>query len=142
MVNGFVYCGVIMGCQMAYEPRRAQEWTAALTRWCERQPDLVSFTGACLVHRAEIMQLHGAWSDALRESERAGVRCEKAMNRSAAAQASYRRGELHRLRGESEAAEEAYRAARLGGYEPQPGLALLRLAQGNGDAAAAAIRRC
>ena len=66
IVNGFVYCGVIMGCQAAYEPRRAQEWTAALTRWCEQQPDMVSFTGTCLVHRAEIMQLHGAWPDALR----------------------------------------------------------------------------
>src|SRR5512134_2737221 len=47
VVNGFVYCGVIMGCQTAYEPRRAQEWTAALTRWCEQQPDMVSFTGTC-----------------------------------------------------------------------------------------------
>lgn len=59
IVNGFVECGVIAGCQAAYEPRRAQEWTAALTSWCEQQPGMVSFTGTCLVHRAEIMQLRG-----------------------------------------------------------------------------------
>jgi hypothetical protein len=131
IVNGFVYCGVITGCQAAYEPRRAQEWTAALTRWCEQQPDMVSFTGTCLVHRAEIMQLRGAWPDALEEARRAGERCALAMNESAAAQALYRQGEVHRLQGEFAAAEEAYRDARRRGYEPQPGLALLRLAQGD-----------
>jgi DNA-binding CsgD family transcriptional regulator len=141
IVNGFIYCGVITGCRAAYEPRRAQEWTAALTRWCEQQPDIVSFTGTCLVHRAEIMQLRGAWPDALQEARLAGERCALAMNESAAAQALYRQGEVYRLQGEFAAAEEAYRDARRGGYEPQPGLALLRLAQGDGEAAAAAIRR-
>ena len=141
IVNGFVYCGVISGCQAAYEPRRAQEWTAALTSWCEQQPDMVSFTGTCLVHRAEIMQLHGAWPEALEEARRAGERCALAMNESAAAEALYRQGELHRLQGELGIAENDYRNARRGGYEPQPGLALLRLAQGNRAAAVAAIRR-
>jgi DNA-binding CsgD family transcriptional regulator len=141
IVNGLVYCGVITGCQAAYEPRRAQEWTAALTRWCEQQPDMVSFSGTCLVHRAEIMQLHGAWPEALEEARRAGERCALARNESAGAQAHYRRGELHRLQGELGAAEEDYRNAHRGGYEPQPGLALLRLAQGNREAAVAAIRR-
>ena len=72
IVNGLVYCGVIMGCRAAHEPRRAQEWTAALTRWCDAQPDLVSFTGTCRLHRAELMQLHGAWSDALAEAPARG----------------------------------------------------------------------
>src|SRR5215212_4542167 len=60
IVTGIVYCGVILSCQEVYELARAQEWTAALTRWCEQQPDLFAFTGRCLIHRAEIMQVHGA----------------------------------------------------------------------------------
>jgi DNA-binding NarL/FixJ family response regulator len=136
IVTGLVYCSVIDGCQEVYALRRAQEWTAALTRWCDDQPDMIAFTGRCLVHRAEIMQLDGAWDAALREARRAGARPGRA-----AGQAHYRQGELHRLRGELARAEEAYRAASRHGTEPQPGLAQLRLAQGDHDAAAAAIRR-
>ena len=141
IVSGLVYCGVIVGCQGAYELRRAQEWTTALARWCDEQPDMVSFTGTCQVHRAEILELHGAWRDALEEARQAGENCMRAKNLRAAAEALYRQGELHRLRRELGAAEEAYRKASRGGFEPQPGLALLRLAQGKDDAAAAAIRR-
>jgi DNA-binding CsgD family transcriptional regulator/tetratricopeptide (TPR) repeat protein len=138
--TGFVYCGVIMACQEVYEIRRAGEWTAALTRWCDEQPDVVAFTGRCLVHRAEIMQLRGAWGDALEEARRAGRRFEETMN-PAAGLAFYRQGELLRLQGEFGAAEEAYREASRCGWEPQPGLAQLRLAQGRADVAAAAIGR-
>ena len=69
IVTGLVYCTVIDGCHEAYELRRAREWTAALTRWCAAQPEMVSFTGSCLVHRAEIMQLHGSWEEALEEAQ-------------------------------------------------------------------------
>ncbi len=141
IVTGIVYCGVILACEEVYELRRAREWTAALARWCERQPDLLAFTGRCLVHRAQLLQLQGAWPDALAEAERANRRFDKAMNQAAAAKACYLRGEVHRLRGEFAEAEEAYRGASKLGSEPQPGLALMRLAQGNVDAAAAAIRR-
>jgi len=141
IVVGVVYCGVILACQQVYEVRRAKEWTAALTDWCAEQPDLVAFTGRCLVHRSEILQLQGAWSDALEEARRAGERFARQLNPRASGVASYRQGELLRLRGEFEAAEEAYRTASGHGWEPQPGLAQLRLAQGRTDAAVAAIRR-
>lgn len=141
IVTGIVYCGVIACCEEAFDPRRAQQWTNALTRWWEEQPQLVAFTGRCLTHRAGIMQLHGAWRDALEAALFARERCEQAMNRAATGQALYQQGELHRLQGDAAEAEAAYREAARYGREPQPGLALLRLQQGDVDAAAAAIRR-
>jgi hypothetical protein len=92
IVTGMVYCSVIMGCQEVYELRRAQEWTAALTQWCEQQPDMVAFTGRCLGHRAEMLELHGAWRDALEEAQWARQRCEQVKNQAAAAQAFYLQG--------------------------------------------------
>jgi ATP/maltotriose-dependent transcriptional regulator MalT len=141
IATGIVYCGVILACEDVYELRRAREWTDVLGRWCEQQPDLVAFSGRCLVHRAQILRLQGEWPAALAEAERADRRFEQSMNTAAAAKASYLRAEVRRLRGELQAAEEGYREASVLGLEPQPGLALLRLAQGTIDAAAAGIRR-
>jgi DNA-binding CsgD family transcriptional regulator len=138
---GIVYCGAILACQDAHELRRAQEWTAALADWCARQPDLIAFSGRCLVHRAQIMRLHGAWPEALEEAARAEERCLEGGNPSAAGGACYERGEIHRLRGDFRAAETAYREASGLGWEPQPGFALMRLAQGKAQAAETAIRR-
>jgi DNA-binding CsgD family transcriptional regulator len=141
VATGILYCSVISSYRRVFAFNRAREWTAALTRWCEGQPQLVAFTGTCLVHRAEIMQLGGAWPDALAEARRAADRLSGSLERDAAAAACYQQAEIHRLRGDFDAAEEAYRDASRLGLEPQPGLALLRLAQRRPEAAARAIQR-
>jgi ATP/maltotriose-dependent transcriptional regulator MalT len=142
IVAGIVYCNTIAFCQGVYELRRARDWTSALTRWCAEQPDMVAHNGLCLVHRAQLMTLAGAWPDALAELDRLRARfTEGVLNQRALGHAAYCEGELHRLRGRLAAAEDAYRTASRLGREPQPGLSLLRLAQGSGETAAAAIRR-
>jgi DNA-binding CsgD family transcriptional regulator len=142
IVTGIVYCNTIAFCRDAYELRHAREWTEALTQWCAGQPEMVAHLGLCLVHRAEILQLQGAWDDSLAEARRAADRfTEGVLNELACGEARYRQGEVHRLRGEVAAAEEAYRAASRCGREPRPGLALLRLAEGKAWAAVGGIRR-
>ncbi|MEQ9094255.1 MAG: hypothetical protein RLN63_09105 [Miltoncostaeaceae bacterium] len=74
VATGFVYCSVIEGCHLTYELERAGEWTLALTEWCEQQPDLVPFTGTCLIHRAEILQVRGALDEAFAHARRARER--------------------------------------------------------------------
>ena len=138
---GAVYCSMIEACEEISELRRAQEWTAALTVWCDRQRGMVTFTGQCLVHRATIRQLRGDWDEALEEAQKACERLAVAADEYATGAAKYRVGELFRCRGDSSAAEEAYGQAGEWGCDPQPGLALLWLAQGRTDAAVAAITR-
>ena len=140
IVTGIVYCNTISFCRAVHELRHVREWTDALSSWCARQPEMVAHNGLCLVHRAEIRLLRGDWDSALEEARRAGERFVDTGHR-AAGLACYRQGELLRLQGNFAESEEAYRKASGFGWEPQPGLAQLRLAQGRADAAVAAIRR-
>ena len=141
IIRGLAYCAVIGACQEAFDLGRAKEWTQALTNWCASQPDLVPYRGQCLVHRAQLMLLQGEWADAKHEAERARDTLAHAPDQGSIGMAFYELGELHRLRGLFAEAEEAYREASRWGHAPEPGLARLRLAQGQIAAAEAASRR-
>jgi DNA-binding NarL/FixJ family response regulator len=137
---GIIYCAVVDGCVEACDLRRAAEWTEALRRWCDDQPDLVPYRGQCMVHRSQVLLAHGSWDDAASEAELACQRLADPLH-PALGLAHYQRGELHRLRGELAAAAEAYRQASRCGHDPVPGFALLRLAEGDIDGAVRAARR-
>jgi DNA-binding CsgD family transcriptional regulator len=140
VLTGLSYCTAIACCSQLYVMDRAREWTEALAGWCAAQPDLVPFSGTCLVHRAELMQLAGSWREAIEQAQRASDRVSRKADWQATADSFYQQGEVHRLRGDFAAAERAYRSARELGREAQPGLALLGLAQGRAADAVTAIR--
>lgn len=144
---GIVYCAAIDACYEMADIGRAREWTQTLSRWCAGQPDLVAFRGRCAVHRAETLRFGGAWSKALAEAGQvcrsvpgdAGVTASwRALPIGAAC---YEMAEIHRMRGDLAEAEQFYRDASQHGRPPEPGLALLRLAQGKHTIAQASIRR-
>jgi DNA-binding CsgD family transcriptional regulator len=139
IISGVVYCSVLSVCHDLFDLRRAKEWTTALTAWCDAHPDML-FRGECLVRRSELLQLEGAWDEALAEAEQACARLGARSHPRDAGTSPYRAAELYRLRGEFQKAEDLYRRASQGGRNPHPGLALLRLAQGQNEAAAVAIR--
>jgi DNA-binding CsgD family transcriptional regulator len=141
MYTGIAYCTVIAGCSDLFDLRRAREWTAALTRWCDSQPDIVPYRGNCLVHRCELMRLEGAWTDAMEAARQACDYLSEPVKWDTLGSAHYQLGELHRLRGEFAEAEESYRRASESGHQPEPGMPLLRLTQGRTDVAATVLRR-
>ena len=134
VVTGLIYCSAIAAGQRIYAFEHTREWTGALDTWCEARPQMVLFKGHCLVHRAQILRLGGAWPRALEEAQSAVSRCIGDFDREAAGLAHYEQAEVHRLRGEVPAAEGCYREASRCGVEPQPGGARARA----GDRRAAA----
>lgn len=141
IMTGLIYCSLVEVCQQVFALGRAREWTDALARWCDDQPQMVAFTGTCLLHRAQIKQFGGEWPDAKAEVLRACERFSLRGDASPPAGALYQQAELHRLRGEFAEADDAYRRVARSGSDPQPGLSLLRFAQGRTGAACAGIRR-
>ncbi len=139
MVAGGIYCSVLEACGEIFDLRRAQEWTSALEKWCNAQQDIVPYRGHCLIRRAEILQMQGAWPDALVEAQCACERLSQPTPKPAVGPAFYRKAEMHRLRGEFAEAEQAYREASQWERTPRPGLALLQLAQGQVQLAYATI---
>jgi ATP/maltotriose-dependent transcriptional regulator MalT len=137
---GQVYCAVISVCRACLDLERGAEWTRTLSRWCEAQPDLQPYRGQCLVHRSEVLQVHGRWDDALAEAQRV-LDVERGGRDVALGMALYQRAELHRVRGDERRAEQGFRDALSAGHDPQPGLALLRLAQGKAGPALLSLRR-
>ncbi|HCT79037.1 MAG TPA: helix-turn-helix transcriptional regulator [Micromonosporaceae bacterium] len=141
-VTGLVYCNVIGSCHEVYEVRRAREWTTALNLWCDSRPQFTgAYSGICRIHRSQLLQLGGDWPDAVLEAKLACAALTQGYGEIVAGGAFYQLGEVHRLRGEMSEADEAYRTASRYGSDTQPGLSLLRLAQGKTEAAVAAIGR-
>jgi class 3 adenylate cyclase len=137
--TGMIYCVAISTTAELADYDRAGQWTDASTRWCERQ-SITGFPGICRVHRAEIMRLRGAWAEAEQEARRALTELST-FNLMMAGEGFYELGEIRMRMGDLEGAKDAFRQANELGREPQPGLALLRLAEGKVDAARSAMRR-
>jgi DNA-binding CsgD family transcriptional regulator len=138
--SGIIYCAVIGNCHLVFDLERALQWTVALDRWCRARPDMVAFSGQCQSHRAELFRLHGAWAEARKAAAVAQGLAARG-DPQALYGGFYQQGEVERLAGKLDTAEECYRQAARSGWEPQPGLALLLLARGQARQAQSMIRR-
>jgi DNA-binding NarL/FixJ family response regulator len=136
---GDIYCSVLEACAEIFDVRRGREWTMSMTQWCGTQPELVRYRGECLIYRAQFQQAEGAWSGAFDDAQRACDRLQSPPH-PALGMAWYRLGDIHRLRGEFAKADHAYRQATQAGRRPQPGWSLMRLAQGDAQAALGALQ--
>jgi len=139
LTTGRIYCSTISVCRNLADWRRALEWTDAAERWCRRQ-GVSGFPGICRVHRAEIMHFRGSWADAEREAKRA---CDELSRYDLllSGEAQYEIGEVRLRVGDLEGAREAFRQAHQLSREPEPGMSLLRLAQGDAPGANISVKR-
>ncbi len=138
---GNIYCSMIEACQEISDFQRVAEWTTALTRWCDEQPGLLTFTGQCAVHRGQVMRARGAYGEALVEFDTAKERYSALGNVQFAGLAMAERGTVLRILGRYAEADEAFDEAIQYGQDPQPELATLWLARGRSRAAVGAVRR-
>jgi len=139
--TGDAYCTVIDACAELFDVARCRSWTDSFVRWCDTQQDLVLYRGHCFLHRAELMGVVGTWPEALDEARRACDRLAAPLLPTVIGAAHCIEGDLLRLLGRLDEAQAAYERAAELGHDPQPGLALLRLAEDGLDAADAMIRR-
>jgi tetratricopeptide (TPR) repeat protein len=137
--SGNIYCHLMTACNEIGDLRRAGEWTEATARWCESMPGAGPFMGICRVHRAQVLQVRGDWDGALREATRVTSELID-LDVPVVAEAHYLLGDLLRLRGRMADAEAAFLEGHRLGRDPQPGLALLRLAIGEVETAISSIR--
>jgi class 3 adenylate cyclase len=135
-----VYCSTIDACRDLAEWQRAAEWTEEADREMRRQR-IRGYPGVCRVHRAEIKRMRGAWPEAEEEARQACIELEQFGLLIGLGWGNYEIGEVRLRMGDFTAAEEAFRRAYEYGRDPEPGLSLLRLAQGDAAGAASSIKR-
>jgi tetratricopeptide (TPR) repeat protein len=136
--TGVLYCELVCALQGLAQYDVAEEWTEAMERWCETNA-IGSLHGRCRVHRAEILRLRGSCNEAEGQALMACEELRPYLRR----ELGWPLNELGRIRlhkGDIAGAEEALLGAHRAGWDPQPGLALVRLAQGDAATAAASIR--
>jgi class 3 adenylate cyclase/tetratricopeptide (TPR) repeat protein len=138
VTTGAVFCNVMAACRDSADYRRGSEWAEVSKSWCERQ-DIAGFPGICRVHRAEFMRLTGAWEEAEAEVRRATEELLD-FHPAVAGAAFHELGEVRLRIGDLDGADEAFAQAQELGDDGQPGRALVLLARGSVDAAAASIR--
>ncbi len=140
LLSAGIYCSSISVCEAISDIARAQAWTSAFEQWAGSRPVGTPMSGSCRMHRAVILWLHGSWIEAEREA-RLACREQNGTVAMDAGRAWYQVGEIRRLVGDLAGAEEAFAHAGRYGSEVQPGMALLRAAQGRSGAAAAGLAR-
>ncbi len=137
MTSGQMWCELICAMQWVGQHDRAEEWTEAMERW-RQGAAFGGLNGRCRVHRAEILRMRGPWEAA---EEEALLACEelRPWMRREYGWPLTELGNVRFRRGDFVGAEEAFLTAHRNAWSPQPGLALLRLAQGRVQEAASLI---
>jgi len=139
LFTGWVYCNALSTCHDLADLTRAIQWSESAMRWCDDLREGRLYPGICRLHVVELATLRGTWETAAVMAQQA---CEELTSHDPryAGVAHYLIGELHRMAGDLDLAEEAFTSAHQLGRVPQPGLARVRLAQGRFDAAVNGLR--